>query len=229
VNGVKIIFTAFNFAGREPSKGGDMKPQGATSEPKPYHHGDLRRALLRAAETILERDGLAALSLRAVAREAGVSPAAPYHHFKDKNELLLAVGSEGFAELRKTMVEAFKKAGDEPVRIALGVAYVEFAQAHPALYRVMWDSARNGDNLPDAEAEQDSAFTLVRRALREATGDKLSELDLELTSIAAWCAAHGLAEMNNFAQFDPLKKALGGERNFLRAVLQHMGAVAGKG
>jgi hypothetical protein len=126
------------------------------------------------------------------------------------------------------MVEAFENAGDEHVRIALGVAYVEFAQAHPALYRVMWDSARNGDNLPDTVEEQSGAFQMVRQALRDAAGGQLSDLDLELTSIAAWCAAHGLAEMNSFAQFDPLKRALGGEKNFLRAVLQHMGAAVGK-
>lgn len=63
----------------------------ATAESRPYHHGDLSRALVDAARKILETEGPAALSLRAVAREAGVSPAAPYHHFKDKNDLLEAV------------------------------------------------------------------------------------------------------------------------------------------
>ena len=66
------------------------------NEAKPYHHGDLRRALVEAAERILENEGPSALSLRAVAREAGVSAAAPYHHFKDKNELLAAIAQEGF-------------------------------------------------------------------------------------------------------------------------------------
>ena len=77
------------------SKGGTMKTTSATLEPKPYHHGDLRRALMDSADAILERDGPNALSLRAVAREAGVSPAAPYHHFKDKDELLSAIAREG--------------------------------------------------------------------------------------------------------------------------------------
>ena len=70
-----------------------------TAESRPYHHGDLSRALIDAARKILENDGPAALSLRAVAREAGVSPAAPYHHFKDKVELLEAVAHEGWHEL----------------------------------------------------------------------------------------------------------------------------------
>ena len=82
---------------------------------RPYHHGDLRRALTEAALRIVERDGLPALSLRAVAREAGVSPAAPYHHFKDKQELMLAVGAEGFARLGEVMLEAKSKA-PTPVR-----------------------------------------------------------------------------------------------------------------
>src|SRR5215218_5462232 len=76
--------------------------EGPTSA-KPYHHGDLQRALVDAAQTILEREGPAALSLRAVAREAGVSPAAPYHHFKDKDELIGAVAKRGFEMLADAM------------------------------------------------------------------------------------------------------------------------------
>ena len=69
------------------------------AEARPYHHGDLRRALIDAARRLLESEGPSALSLRAVAREAGVSPAAPYHHFKDKGELLDAVAGEGWMML----------------------------------------------------------------------------------------------------------------------------------
>lgn len=202
-----------------------MKTHAVLTEPKPYHHGDLRRALLRAAVVILEREGPSALSLRAVAREAGVSPAAPYHHFKDKSELLNAVATEGFNRLKAALAEAFSTAHGDEVRSSLGVAYVEFAQHHPALYRVMWDCARNGEKLPEDGQHDDSAFELVKQTLREAAGGEISELDLELTAIASWCAAHGLAEISTFAQFKPLKDALGGEREFLKAVLNHLGAV----
>jgi AcrR family transcriptional regulator len=201
-----------------------MKTQTAPTDPRPYHHGDLRRALLRAAVIILEREGPAGLSLRAVAREAGVSPAAPYHHFKDKSELLNAVAIEGFARLKTALVEAFAAAQGDEVRSALGVAYVEFSQIHPALYRVMWDCARNGEKMPE-DHHDDSAFELVKQTLREAAGGQISELDLELTAIASWCAAHGLAEISTFAQFKPLKDALGGEQAFLKAVLNHLGGV----
>jgi AcrR family transcriptional regulator len=203
-----------------------MKTQAAIVEPKPYHHGDLRRALLRAAVTIIEREGPSALSLRAVAREAGVSPAAPYHHFKDKSELLNAVALEGFDRLKTALVEAFGAAHGAGVRSALGVAYVEFSQHNPALYRVMWDCARNGEKLPEDVHDKHSAFDLVKETLREAAGGQISDLDLELTAIAAWCAAHGLAEISTFAQFKPLKEELGGERAFLQAVLDHLGGAA---
>src|SRR6202012_2798827 len=113
-----------------------------------YHHGDLRRALLTAAGDILERDGPAALTLRAAAREAGVSPAAPYHHFKDKDELLLAVGQTGFDSLRQALAAAATASERDDRLSALGMAYVAFAQANPALYRVMYDCARRTDALP---------------------------------------------------------------------------------
>jgi AcrR family transcriptional regulator len=202
-----------------------MKTQAAIHEPKPYHHGDLRRALLRAAVTILEREGPSALSLRAVAREAGVSPAAPYHHFKDKGELLDAVAMEGFTRLKSALAEAFAAASRDQIRTALGVAYVEFSRVNPALYRVMWDCARNGAKMPEHEHHDDSAFDLVKQTLREAAGGQISDLDLELTAIASWCAAHGLAEISTFAQFGPLKEQLGGERAFLVAVLEHLGGL----
>lgn len=202
-----------------------MKSQAVAAEAKPYHHGDLRRALLRAAVAILEREGPSALSLRAVAREAGVSPAAPYHHFKDKSELLDAVAMEGFMRLKTALAEAFAAAPRDQIRAELGVAYVQFSRANPALYRVMWDCARNGAKMPEHEHDHDGAFELVKQTLREAAGGEVSDLDVELTAIASWCAAHGLAEISTFAQFGPLKEALGGERAFLVAVLDHLGGV----
>ncbi|QUD86419.1 TetR/AcrR family transcriptional regulator [Phenylobacterium montanum] len=200
----------------------------ALAESKPYHHGDLRRALLLAAEAVLEREGPSALSLRAVAREAGVSPAAPYHHFKDKNELLNAVAMEGFSQLHDAMAMAIKDEPAEERRLAIGVAYVEFAQANPALYRVMYDCARNGEALPEDTHENDAmgGYKLVKDTINEASGGQLSELDLELTCIASWCAVHGLAEMCKFHKFNPLKEMMGGERAFLEGVLDHFGVLS---
>src|ERR1044071_9801724 len=116
-----------------------MSQAKAAAEPRPYHHGDLRRALVEAARRLLESEGPTALSLRAVAREAGVSPAAPYHHFKDKCELIDAVAHEGWEELGQAIAKA--RATAPSAREALtniGVAYVCFARDNPALYRVMY-------------------------------------------------------------------------------------------
>ncbi len=201
-------------------------PQASTSEARPYHHGDLSRALVEAARRILEKDGPAALSLRAVAREAGVSPAAPYHHFKDKGELLEAVAHEGWTALDAALSEARAKAADSKERMtSLGVGYVCFARDNPALYRVMYDCSRDKDALPD-QMKEEGAYCQVRNTIDERSGGTVSPLDLELATIAAWCAGHGLAEMIGFKQFDPLKEALGGEEAFLRAVFEHLGMFA---
>lgn len=195
-----------------------------TVESRPYHHGDLRRALVDAARRLLEAEGPSALSLRAVAREAGVSPAAPYHHFKDKAELLDAVAQEGWDILDTQMIEA-KHSADGPHQLtALGIAYVCFARENPALYRVMYDAARDKEMLPDdVQKNEDSAYCQVRNTMIAQGANPANETHLELATIAAWCAAHGLAEMAGFKQFEHLKEELGGERQFLEAVLEHVG------
>ena len=198
----------------------------ATAESRPYHHGDLSRALVDAARKILETEGPSALSLRAVAREAGVSPAAPYHHFKDKNELLEAVAHEGWVALDEALSRARASTENPRTRMTnLGVAYVCFARDNPALYRVMYDRSRDKDALPD-QLKDDGAYCQVRNTLAEHAHGQVPEIDLELATIAAWCAGHGLAEMIGFKQFAPLKDVLGGEEAFLRAVFEHLGMFA---
>jgi AcrR family transcriptional regulator len=198
----------------------------ATAESRPYHHGDLSRALVDAARKILETDGPAALSLRAVAREAGVSPAAPYHHFKDKAELLEAVAHEGWVELDLALSKARAATEHPSERMSnLGVAYVCFARDNPALYRVMYDCSRDKDALPD-QMKEGGAYCQVRDTLAEQSKTPMAEMDLELATIAGWCAGHGLAEMIGFKQFAHLKEMLGGEEAFLRAVFQHLGMFA---
>jgi AcrR family transcriptional regulator len=177
-----------------------------------------------AARRILEAEGPTALSLRAVAREAGVSPAAPYHHFKDKAELLDAVADEGWQMLDAAMAKAKAEADRRDKLNALGIAYVCFARENPALYRVMYDAARDKEELPEQmQAGEDSAYCKVRDTMIELGADASASVDLELATTAAWCAAHGLAEMAGFKQFEPLKTALGGELPFLRAVFAQMG------
>jgi AcrR family transcriptional regulator len=194
---------------------------------RPYHHGDLSRALVDAGRRILEAEGAAALSLRAVAREAGVSPAAPYHHFKDKTELLEAVAHGGWEALNDAIASA-RKGADTPgdALREIGLAYVNFARANPALYRLMYDTSRDRTAMPKPANEDESGYHQVRCALVEAGADPADDQELQLATIAAWCAAHGLAEMANFKEFAPLKAAMGGDQAFLRAVLRHIGTFA---
>jgi hypothetical protein len=93
---------------------------------------------------------------------------------------------------------------------------------NPELYRLMYDNSRNRTDMPEHAKQEGSGFGQVEQALIDAGGDPNNPLELQLATIAAWCAAHGLAEMASFKQFEPLKAALGGEENFLRAVLEHI-------
>ena len=104
-----------------------------------HFDGDLKAALIAAARTIVERDGAAALTLRAVARATGVSAMAPYHHFKDRTALVAAVAAAGFDQLYSDKIAALANApGDPAQRIVAGsIAYVRFVIAHPELYRLM--------------------------------------------------------------------------------------------
>ena len=203
----------------------------ALAEARPYHHGDLRRALLVAARKIMEQEGQLALSLRAVAREAGVSPAAPYHHFRDKAELLAAVAHEGFVELGAAMRKARDSDPEDPLT-SMGVAYVVFSQENTALYRVMTECSRIRDSFPDREAvlatNPNRPYELVRNALiasGASTAD--DELGLEITTAAMWCAAHGLAELADSDGFKPLIEAVGGKIAFYRAALGRIGHLSG--
>src|SRR5271154_5377596 len=104
-----------------------------------YHHGDLERALIAAARGLLEKEGIEALSLRAVARAVGVSPAAPYHHFADKDALLAAVAAQGFRELTAAMKKRMTRETEPTKRfLGTGAGYVAFAAANPALFRLMF-------------------------------------------------------------------------------------------
>jgi AcrR family transcriptional regulator len=201
-----------------------------SAQARPYHHGDLSRALIEAARRILEAEGPTALSLRAVAREAGVSPAAPYHHFKDKTELLEAVAHEGWEAVGQAITAARRSSADPGQALgAIGMAYLAFARENPALYRLMYDTSRDRTSMPEHENEEDSGLANVQGALIEAGADPKDELELQLATVASWCAVHGLAEMCNFKEFAALKERMGSEEAFLRGILRHFGTFQAHG
>src|SRR6266404_6293460 len=138
-----------------------------------YHHGDLRRALIAAARAILEEDGLSALSLRATARRASVSQAAPYHHFPDKDALLAALGAEGFDALDRSMRDRMEGLVDPAQRlIASGTAYVAFAVENPALFQIMFGATMRGAR---AYAERSEAGARAYATLERAVLATLAE------------------------------------------------------
>jgi AcrR family transcriptional regulator len=129
-----------------------------------YHHGNLKPALIEAAAEILEAEGLAGLTLRAVARRAGVSRQAPYNHFRDADDLVAAVAESAFRDLLRSLEEVWREGGDERLLQELGVRYVLFAVSHPARFRVMFGPqlARRGD-YPDLASAADRVFGLLSR------------------------------------------------------------------
>jgi AcrR family transcriptional regulator len=201
-----------------------------SAQARPYHHGDLSRALVDAARRILEAEGASALSLRAVAREAGVSPAAPYHHFKDKTELLEAVAHEGWEAVGQAIAAARRSSADPGEALgAIGMAYLTFARENPALYRLMYDTSRDRTSMPEHAKEEDSGLANVASALIAAGADPADELELQLATVASWCAVHGLAEMSDFKDFQPLKEKMGGDEAFLKGILRHFGTFQVRG
>ncbi|MFD5574396.1 TetR/AcrR family transcriptional regulator [Streptomyces cadmiisoli] len=154
---------------------------------RPYHHGDLRRAVLGAALDAIATDGPSALSLRDLARRAGVSHAAPAHHFKDRTGLLTAIAAEGFGLLATAI-------GESADLKDAGARYVRFAREHPAHFQVMFTP----ELLRADDLELTTARALAGAALREAVSAVAPEnrgSDPRLAGIAAWSLAHGFATL----------------------------------
>lgn len=179
------------------------KKEAATAHP--YHHGDLRRALVGAAVTLMTDEQNWNFSLREVARKAGVSHNAPYNHFADKQELLAEVAAVGFAELRARM-EGAGRASENPktALIKAGVTYVEFGLENPARYRLMFGTV--------LQAPKDGRPSNIAFAATGA-GEVLGEIfergvqsgafpatirkkeNMQLRVLAAWSAVHGLTQL----------------------------------
>jgi len=153
-----------------------------------YHHGDLRAALVRAAIEILEESGDTDLSLRAVARRAGVSPAAPYRHYADREALASAVAAVGYRDLAERLNEAHPCPSTPQQLAAVAVAYVQFALERPALFRIMFAEPCDRDH--DERAEATEAVTLYVRAIVERA---FPPADPDALATAIWALVHGLA------------------------------------
>ncbi len=166
---------------------------------QPYHHGALRAALLKAAEAILERDGIAALTLRAAAREAGVSHAAPAHHFGSLSGLLSELAASGFVRFRARMQTEAEAAGSEPRARITGLSrgYVGFARACPGLFLLMFRSEQLDWANPALSIAGAAAFAFLMQAEAEPTAARHASPDFGslLAATARWSLVHGLSRL----------------------------------
>jgi AcrR family transcriptional regulator len=153
-----------------------------------YHHGDLRAALVRAAMELLEESGENALSLRAVARRAGVSPAAPYRHYADRETLVSAVAAVGYRELAERLSAAHPSPSTPEELASVAIAYVQFALERPALFRIMFGEPCDHDN--DERVSATETISLYVRAIVERS---FPQTDADAMATAIWALVHGLA------------------------------------
>ncbi|MET8968056.1 TetR/AcrR family transcriptional regulator [Streptomyces hydrogenans] len=163
-----------------------------------YHHGDLRAACLRAARELLEEDGSAALSLRAVARRAGVSATAPYRHYADREALVSAVAAEGYRELAEHLSAAHPAPSTPDDLAAVAVAYVRFALEHPALFRAMFAEPCDPTS-EERVAATEAISAYVRGIVRDAFP---GAEDTDALATTVWALVHGLAFLHLDGKLD---------------------------
>jgi AcrR family transcriptional regulator len=199
---------------------------GRKAAPAPYHHGDLHAALLQAAETILERDGLAGLTLRAAAREAGVSHAAPTHHFGDMTGLLSDLAAAGFRAFAAALRAAAATETSADARMdAMGEAYVSFAREHPSMFLLMFRSERLDHARPSLDEAMGDAFRLLTRGVSARHNAEAEPTPLSLTAeiVRSWSMVHGYAMLMIDHRLAPILSELPpgtGERDLLRAMIR---------
>jgi AcrR family transcriptional regulator len=188
----------------------------------PYHHGDLRSALIEAALAMVEEAGPAGLSLRETARRAGVSHNAPYRHFSDREALLAAVAAAGFAEMGRRMAAAAEQLGADPRRAhrTLGEAYVAFALDRPRLFQLMFSPEVDRNAHAELRQAADATYQALRRSVEQRLPPGTDPLP---AIVASWAVVHGLAQLLSDGQLD---RIMGGRapEQLVRAALEAFAA-----
>lgn len=176
-------------------------------KPHPYHHGNLEEALLAAALELVKTVGPEGITMREIARRAGVSHNAPYRHFRDKQELLAAVAATGFDRLTESMTRAAASGSDAGERLRLsGVGYVQFALRYPQHIAIMFDVPKPLEKYPLAHAAGERAFATLLGYIADCQREGiLPEGNTEQLALVAWSMVHGVAKL-----------AIGGQLPFAR-------------
>jgi AcrR family transcriptional regulator len=204
------------------------------ASPQRYHHGDLRQALLRAGEKELGERGIEEFSLRGVARRAGVSHAAPAHHFHDTGGLLTALAAEGFSRLLRGQIKRQKKAAADPVSqlVASGLGYIDFALGNPALFRLVFSSGRPEHSSAELSQAANAAFNqLEQDVVRLFAMNRGTPAHTDVLEV--WALTHGLADLLNGGRMKFICDMRKAERDrtvaaMLRTSFTHLAERAGK-
>jgi AcrR family transcriptional regulator len=169
-------------------------------QPTSYHHGDLRRQLIAAAERIIVERGVDGFTLREAARRVGVSPAAPSHHFKDAKGLLTEVALLGFRDFGEALAAADRRGGEDPMRrlTEQGTAYVRFALKYPARFQLMFRTDKHDHGNAEFVRVSQESFRILKDAIRAATGaspDRELSPDGQGLLMAVWSMVHGYCHL----------------------------------
>jgi AcrR family transcriptional regulator len=175
-----------------------------------YHHGNLREALIQGALDLIATKGPIGLTIAEAARAAGVSSAAPYRHFRDRDALLGEVARRGFERFEAALARAWDGGRPNPIRgfERLGAAYLAFARAEPAYYAAMFEAGLPDDADPGLRQAGDRAFAVVRDAaeMLVATAPKPGRPPALMVALHVWALAHGIASL--FGRGDPARRPL---------------------
>lgn len=178
--------------------------------PRGYHHGNLREALVRAALALIAEKGPGGFTFAEAARAAGVSPAAPYRHFRDRDELLADVAKRGFVLFEEALKAAWDDGRPEPFAAfeRVGKAYLAFARTQPAYYSAMFEAGVPVDADPELQQAGDRAFAVLRQGA-EALIARLPANQRPpalMVALHVWSLSHGIASL--FARGDAARRKL---------------------
>lgn len=164
-----------------------------------YHHGNLREALVEAALVLIAEGGPASFTIAEAARRAGVSPGAPYRHFRDAEALLAEVALRGFERLGDALTQAWRDGKPEPVQAFenIGRAYLTFARNEPAFYTTMFEARIDVEAYPGLSTASDRAFAVLRKAAETVTAaaPKARRPPALMVALHVWAMAHGIASL----------------------------------
>jgi AcrR family transcriptional regulator len=176
-----------------------------------YHHGNLREALLQAALDLIGQKGAAGFTFADAARMAGVSPAAPYRHFRDRDELLSSIAQRGFEQFEAALTEAWDDGRPDTITAfeRVGRAYLNFARQQPAFYSAMFESGIPADSNPTLQAAGERAFAIIRAAaerLAALAPPGVPRPPAMMMALHIWSMSHGVASL--FARGDAARRKL---------------------